>query len=223
VLIIGDSHSRALLDGAAALGVKAFGVTVSGNVWHSGLVVAHRRLGMMVRRVRKPNEQLEELRAITGIQDVTKSGVPVLGSFGYHLGRLVPPLSWGGHRADDAELAQVDDGLFLSDAFVRDYIRAARAPVFGLLGSFAKAGSITVVAPPVPFNQPNNATARNIITEEIRALNIPVIDPMVSLAADDGTLRSDMLAEDGRHGNTEYGRLVVQTFLDQIHSNSSQD
>jgi hypothetical protein len=151
LLIIGDSHARALKDGADALGLKSFLVAISGNVWHTGLVVAHPHRGMVVRKLRQPNAEMGKLCEIMGIADVTRTGLPVLASIGYHLGRLVPSLSWNGHRTFQAGAKLEPDTHFMSAAFVRDYVDAARGPVFKILEKLAANGPLTVVAPPVPF------------------------------------------------------------------------
>jgi hypothetical protein len=45
-------------------------------------------------------------------------------------------------------------------------------------------------------------------------MGIRVHDPMDRLATSDGVLQKDLIADDGTHGNVDYGTRAVQGYLE---------
>lgn len=208
LLVIGDSHSNALVEGAAALGLRVEMLRFSGNIWHSGRVVAHADHGLWVRGLRAMQAEILALRDRLGGRPVLSREVPVLGAFGYHLGRLVPPMGFAGHVADAAAFDADPGALAMSQAFVDAYVAHHRAGLVRLARTVMRACPLVVVVPPRAFDRPNYAAVRAAITRQLRAGRVDVHDPAPDLCGE-GVLDPGYLMADGTHGNARYGAAVI--------------
>ncbi|WP_158967171.1 hypothetical protein [Chachezhania sediminis] len=209
LIIVGDSHGRALSEGARRLGLNVREVTFSGNYWHNGRF-QYRRYGFRVVRVGQAQQQLADLQQELGVADIMTAGLPVLTTMGFHLGRLVPPIGWYGHSSNPDDLETDPGARFLSADFLCDYVDFYRAKHLQCASRMSRAGKLIVVAPPVLFERPNYAIVRDHIKQRLIEAGVELYEPMENLPCIDGVLAPELVAPDGTHGNGDYGRLVVE-------------
>lgn len=213
VLVIGDSHSNALAEGCLAHGLRVEMLRLSGNLWHAGRVVPNREHGIWTRGLRAMQADILALRDRLGGRRVLSPDVPVIGSFGFHLGRLVPMLGYAGHRAEPDRFLAEPEALFLSRSFVEAYVDSHRGPLLRLAQRMARECPLTVVVPPRVALLPNNAPVIAAIRGRMEAAGVRVFDPAPALCGD-GALDPSYLLPDGTHGNADYGKAVVSRMLD---------
>lgn len=214
-VIIGDSHTAALKQGFDANGLSSEVLTISGNLWHSGLVGGDDEVG-----ISSPNPgaqaAIDAVRARLGGGALVAEGRPVIASIGFHLGRLAPPYAFRGHVAERAEFVADPEALFTSQGFLRAYVRQYRHGLVRLLRRMNRMSKVIVVAPPDVRAAPNYAAMRRCIVEMIRESNIAVYDPCeTGRFAMLHPLTDDYLSEDRVHGNARYGAELVAEMLDR--------
>ena len=214
LLILGDSHSVALKAGCDALGVRAEMLSFSGNIWHQGLVSLHRNRGIFVRN-RAFQQRVAELAARLGRGNVLSPEVPVLASFGFHLGRIVPPFGYNGHRTDAAGFLADETSQFASRALAEAYVRHFRQGHVRMLRRLSEMVPTVAVAPPDIFGAANYPLFITIVKEMIRAAGVPLFDPCAELFPGQAGLPGEFLTEDGVHGNAAYGERVISLLLDR--------
>lgn len=214
VLIIGDSHAKALQNGCEALGLNVMHAGFSGRNWHEGNITHDPETGLWMRRA-WAQKKFAEMREQLGTDTLARPGVPVLFSVGFHLGRLVPPFGWNGHVALPDGPARSKDRLSVSRGFVEDYVDAYRAKHFKLIREFAQSADLTVIAPPHSFERENYAAFREVVSERIRACGADLFDSKDNFAGQSGVLPESLLEPDGIHGNTDYGIRVIEALLDR--------
>lgn len=210
--IVGDSHAIALREGAAQLGIPALGINFSGNFWHAGRF-RYGRNGFFVMRLPEIQRKLDTERARAGGACLFGAGVPVLTTAGFHLGRLVPPFGWNGHvtAAEYGRWPGQDEAA--SSDFVADYIDHFRERHFRLLRQVGRRGKVIVVAPPPIVRRPNYDTFRAVLVQRIRALGVEVYDPREDFAPGYAPMDAALIAEDGVHGNADYGAAVIRNLM----------
>jgi hypothetical protein len=199
VIIIGDSHTAALREGCVALGLTAALLYVSGNHWHAGCADFHPVAGLHFARRPVLQRRLQDIRQSIGGGSVFGRKVPVIASFGYHLGRLVPPFTGWGHTTDADEFSSKPEALFASHGLM-----ARQA---------AQLCDLTVVAPPVVQADATAHAFACHITDRLQKADVRVHDPREGRAYDGTTLAAELLSEDGVHGNAAYGEGVIHSLL----------
>ena len=209
LLVIGDSHSNALLAGCRAHGLTAEMLRFSGNFWHSGHVVFHREHGIWVRRIAAQQQLVIDLRARLGGRSVIGPDVPILATMGYHLGRIVPPFGTNNHVSDAESFADDPTSHYASVALVDAYVEQTRASHIQLARRMSRHGNMTLVAPPKVFGRSNYHAVADAVSRRMRAAGVRLYDPSEDLFAGGEALASDYLSEDGVHGNDRYGAEVV--------------
>lgn len=209
LLILGDSHAIALRQGADMLGLAAEELQFSGAGWHDQRFALGEN-GLEVRGIPRAAGQLRALREKLGVADVFASGIPVLTTVGFHLGRLVPPFGWNGHQVQEEDAPGITEGLTASRAFTQDYVQHYRRRHFRLLRRLARLTPLIVVVPPRVHDRPNYDSFQRIITEDLRGLGLTVYDPADDLAGEDGFLPEDLMAEDGIHATAECGAMMIE-------------
>lgn len=214
LLILGDSHSVALKAGCDALGLRAEMLSFSGNIWHQGLVSLHRNRGVFVRN-RAFQQRVAELAARLGRGNVLSAEVPVLASFGFHLGRIVPPFGFNGHRIDAAGFLADGTSQFASRALAEAYVRHFRQGHVRMLRRLSDVVPTIAVAPPDIFGAVNYPLFVAIVKEMIRDAGVALFDPCEELFPGQGGLPAEFLTEDGVHGNADYGARVIGLLLDR--------
>jgi hypothetical protein len=203
-MIIGDSHARALVLGSEEAGRSPAVFTTSGANWHAGLIGYHPRRGLVGRR--QSARFVSAFRARHGGSDLTDGRVPVLASFGFHLGRLVPPFCLNGTRSTPEEAAAGPDLLYASEGFVAAYIRHHRGALITMLAQIARRAPLVNVAPPAP-DRAGYAPIKEVLLGLMAEAGVPTLDPEAVLFG--GRVPADLLEPDGVHGNGDYGRAVV--------------
>lgn len=214
LLILGDSHSVALKAGCDALGLRAEMLSFSGNIWHQGLVSLHRNRGIVVRN-RGFQRRVSDLAARLGRGNVLSPDVPVLASFGFHLGRIVPPFGYNGHRADPVRFLEDGDSQFASQALVEAYARHYRQGHVRMLQRLARNIPTVAVAPPDFFGGINYPQFLATVKTMIREAGVRLFDPCAELFPGGAGMPPEMVAEDGVHGNAAYGARVIGLLLDR--------
>lgn len=208
LLILGDSHAIALKAGADLLGLPAEELQFSGAGWHDQRFTLGEN-GLEVRGIPRAAGQLRALREKLGVADVFASGLPVLTTVGFHLGRLVPPFGWNGHQVQAEDAPGITEGLTASHAFAQEYVRHYRRRHYRLLRRLARLTTVVVVVPPRVHDRPNYDIFQSIIIEDLRGLGLTVYDPAEDLAGEDGFIPASLLAEDGIHASAECGAKMI--------------
>jgi hypothetical protein len=209
LLIFGDSHTAALNAGAQAERIETGLLYLSGNIWHTGLMRTHPLLGLDQPGSRYVRRRVSEAReAMQG--ELFRKGEPVIASAGYHLGRLLPPMTHNGHTTDIPLFDQDPDAAFMSASLFEAMISARRRSVWRLLKQVDSLCDLTVIAPPILSDHPMQAIAAGLITRRLRALGLNVFDPR-EVDGDLGRVLPDAWrAPDGVHGNAAYGQAVIR-------------
>jgi hypothetical protein len=209
LLILGDSHTAALVAGAQAIGLTVGHLYLSGNFWHAGLVTGHALRGLTSPR-RKIAMAINQLRIDAGVPSLFTPGLPVIASFGWHLGRMVPVFGIAGHTADPET-----DHHFVSAGFLAAYTRAARGGLIDALVAGARKAPVIAVAPPVLEAEPTSMAMARAITAHLRAGGVTVVDPRDGMGLAGDPLPPDLRSDDGVHGNAAYGEALLRALVDQ--------
>lgn len=214
LLIVGDSHTAALQEAAIARGLDSKMLYISGNFWHENRMRPHPTLGLSSQHRRGLNRRIAEFAEEAGGSAFPKD-IPVLASIGYHLGRLVPPLSRHGHSPSPDHVAADEGALFLSDAFLTGYIFHHRNSLFRLLRLASQNANLLVIAPPMIQTDPVALHVGARITRILRDHGIAVFDPREEADWADRPLPEALRAPDGVHGNAAYGEEVLERIFDR--------
>lgn len=209
LIILSDSHGRAIADGARNLGLNIREVTFSGNLWHE-CRFRYGSAGFSLGRVGPSRQSMADLVAELGVADIMRAGVPVLTTMGFHLGRLVPPFGWHGHVASTEALYENEGALFVSPDFLHQYIDMFRRKHFRFMHQMSRNGKLIVLPPPLIQTRLNYHVFREHIKQRVIAAGIPLFDPMDELAGKDGVLPASLAASDGTHANASYGEKVIK-------------
>ncbi|WP_341366588.1 hypothetical protein [Yoonia sp. BS5-3] len=209
LVVISDSHGRAIANGAAQLGLEVRTVTYSGALWHRGKF-RFTRNGFQPTRSKAPQRQMRELHEELKQKDLSLRAIPTISTIGFHLGQLVPPFGWYGHRALPEEFEEKADAKFTSDAFLHEYVQTYRRKHFEIAKKMHQYGRFMVIPSPVTFRRANYAAFRAHIVDQFHTRGISLYDPVEDLAQPDGILGDKFIAKDGVHANAEYGAQVVR-------------
>ena len=212
VIIIGDSHSNAILAGCTAHGIRAEMARFSGNFWHAGHVHFNAQHGIWVRGLADLQKGILDLRERLGGRSLLSRDVPVIGCFAYHLGRIVPPFGFNNHVTDAAGFAADPQASYASRAMVEAAVEEARAGHIRLVQRMARHCDLTMVVPPDLFPASNYTRFSDAISRRIRAAGVRLCDPSAQLFAGKG-LGADYIYADGVHGNERYGTEAVGLML----------
>jgi hypothetical protein len=211
-LVLGDSHAMALKAGCDAQGLAADLLSLSGNIWHSGLISFHPTSGLTLKgRVQK--DRLDAARARHAPRGLVRPDLPLILSAGFHIGRLVPPFGTRGHVTDAEGFAADEDGLFVSSGFLRGYVQHHRGQHIYTLKRIARRAPAVIVAPPPVYAGINHKAFIDTIIGLMRAGGLTVYDPRDDFAHLGHTLPADYLAPDGVHGNARYGSEVIGALM----------
>ncbi|MGL5012438.1 MAG: hypothetical protein ACRC6I_21425 [Paracoccaceae bacterium] len=214
LLIFGDSHTAALDLGAKAEGITSGLLYLSGNIWHTGQIVVHPNLELDQAGSRYVRRRVSDAREAMG-GTLFRAGAPVLASAGYHLGRLLPPMTHYGHSPDPEALARDPDASFMSSAVFEAMITQRRRTVWRLLRLVATRCDLTVIAPPILSDDPMQMMAARFITRRLREQGLHVFDPREVDGPLGRVLPPEWRADDQVHGNAAYGQAVLQHILEE--------
>lgn len=215
VLVLGDSHAAALMAGCVATGLPAELLSFSGNFWHAGHIVAHRRLGLWARGASLQARITETLRRL---ERTTLFGpeVTVIASFGFHLGRIAPIFGLRGHCVSAEEFLEDDRSQFASSGLVSAYAQAFRSPHVTIMRRIRQRSPLILVTPPRFCNDSSNHRACfNAIKDDIQKAAIPCFDPCAELFGPEGVLPEGFVTPDRVHGTAEYGELVIRRLMER--------
>ncbi|MBK1636324.1 hypothetical protein [Rhodovulum adriaticum] len=220
LILVGDSHVKALHAGCMAHGIPAAMLKSGGIHWNAGKirVFAPRRARSPVLPALTPD--IRTLEQTLGHSDIFDSGLPVIASVGFHCGHLARAFGAEGHIAwpppEDLSDAERQESLFASGALVAAFVENQRAPHFALLKYIARKCPLTVILPPrAPKNAHKIRFRHNIdvltatIAERMRDMGLAVYDPNAEFAGPGELLPWDWVEEDGFHGTTAYGTEVI--------------
>lgn len=215
VIILGDSHSNALMEGCEAHGLKAEMIRFSGNLWHGRRVVLHPEHGIWISKPKALQRQILDLRQKLGGRSILSPDVPVIGSFGFHLGRFVPLFGLQGHVTRRSEFEANPESLFVSSAFAEEYVSSLRTPHVRMARRIERLAPLVMVAPPLVGDQPNMRTFFDFMLDWMRTVGLRVYDPNADLAGAGRALDPSYLLDDGRHGNGRYGAEVIGNMIEK--------
>jgi hypothetical protein len=212
LVIVGDSHTAALHKAARARGWDARLVYLSGNFWHEGAIRWHRDQGLAAVR-RPPVERQIRAAAARAGGTVFPPDVPVIASFGYHLGRLLPLLRRRGHTPDAADFDARPEAQFVSRAMTEAWLDHHRNLLRRILRAAARRSPLVVVAPPVVQDDPADAVLAGIVTGWLEADGVTVFDPRREEGFGPAPLPARLRTPDGVHGTEEYGAMVLDRLV----------
>lgn len=215
VILIGDSHARALKDGCDVLGIPAGLMSVSGNFWHMNRVHPDAQSGIRMRGNKWLAAQAEQIREQLGGRPVLNPDVPVIVSAGFSLGRLVPKIVSLRHVSSLEEFEADPAALFLSDDFVRGYVTYHRDRQLRTLRRLARHARVTVVPPPLKRKPPTVWAAYRVICDMIRRARIDLYEPIADLGEVGEGLDEGYFGPDGIHGNADYGKVVIERLIER--------
>jgi hypothetical protein len=214
LVIVGDSHTAALHEGAIAGGLRSELLYISGNHWHENKMLRHQTQGLAAPYRPGLNRIIAAFAKKVG-GTVFPADIPVLASIGYHLGRLSPMLKRTGHSPDAEEVAEDESLLFLSEAFLTSYIFSHRDSLFRVLRFARQKSEMIVVAPPIIRADPVSLHLAARITSILRANGIQVFDPREEADWSGKSLPEHFRAPDMVHGNADYGAEVLARIFDR--------
>lgn len=214
LVIVGDSHTAALQEAAIARGLASKMLYISGNFWHEGKIRYNAELGLSAAYRPGLHRRIRALAAELG-GPVFPKDVPVIASFGYHLGRIVPLFARSGHTPDSRDFDASPDRLFASSALVDAYLHHHRGALWRVLRLAAQGSNIVVVAPPIVQTDPVAMHLAGLITDRLTSLGLRVFDPRREADWAGKPLPEEWRTADGVHGNAAYGAEVLRRLEDR--------
>lgn len=208
LLVVGDSHTAALHEGALAGGLRSELLYISGNLWHENKMMRHQTQGLAAPYRPGVNRSIAAFAKKVG-GSVFPPETPIMASIGFHLGRLAPMLKRTGHSPDAEHVRQDESLLFVSDAFLTSYIFAHRDSLFRVLRFAKQKADLVVVAPPIIHADPVTLRFAARITAILRGNGIQVFDPREEEDWAGKPLPEHFRAPDMVHGNAVYGAEVL--------------
>jgi hypothetical protein len=215
LLIIGDSHTGALAAAAAGRGIRAETMFLSGNFWHDGHLEFHPKAGLFCPHRPGVNRDIRALRAKIGGASLFAPGIPVLASFGYHLGRMIRPFENRVFAMTETGFDAKHHASFASQGFIAAYVAHHRDALIQMLERAHQSCDLLVVAPPVLNADPMAFAMAGIITARLTALGIAVFDPRDEADWGQAPMAAAFCDADGRHGNADYGAAVLSRIADR--------
>lgn len=212
-MILGDSHAIALKAGCDLLGLNTAMLSLSGNFWHAKLIGLHQSRGLVAKG--GAQGRVRSVKAKYGLDTIPQPGLPIIASFGFHLGRILPMFGADGHRTAAAEFLADAQTLFVSNALMSDYVDSFRRYHITLLRRIARQVPTVLVAPPWLTNDGNAQAFAAEILSRMQAGGLTTVDPCTALFGQGGTLPEALREADGNHGTAEYGAQVITHLLNQ--------
>lgn len=208
IVVLGDSHTAAIDQALQAQGRASRLLFLSGNHWHSQHIRPHPKMGMTAAWRTKMHQSVKDFARASGGSVFPKDGLALV-SVGYHMGRLAPLFARRGHSAD-ADHADETDKIFVSDAFLSEWILSHREGLFRILRMGARHCDIVVIAPPVLNRDPNVHVFSSLITKMLRGYGLKVFDPREETDWMAHPLPGNMRSPDNVHGTAAYGQEVLR-------------
>jgi len=207
-IVLGDSHAIALQEGCDRLGLRTAILSLSGNFWHMGLVRFNPSRGIVGRGAAQA--RVNGFKAQNGFEKLPHPGLPVIATFGFHLGRILPMFGIDGHRTRQEEFDADCGAHFVSRGMMRAYARAFRQAHIDMLKRLSRQVPTLLVAPPLMSEEGNMVDFRNGILAMMQEAGIATLDPCAEIAGTGRALPEALRAPDNNHGNADYGALAVE-------------
>ncbi len=214
LLIVGDSHSIALKAGCDTLGMDTELLSFSGNLWHLGHIVLHRHHGIWARSPALQH-RLQAVAQRFQSAYLPAPDVPVLATFGFHLGRIIPQFNHGGHSANADEFLAAGNRQFVSGGMLEAYVGHFRRNHVQMLKRMSRRAPVVAIAPPLIHENENHPEFMGTISKMILSEDVCFINPCEALFGPRKAIPAELLTADGGHGNAIYGAMVVQLLRDQ--------
>jgi hypothetical protein len=210
LVIIGDSHTRALQSGCETLGLGCLTLTLSGTAWYEAQVHYHPKTGLHSRRRKWVGEYAAEKAATLGHSNLFAAGLPVLLSC-MNLGRLSARFRWRGHAYVDDAPDLAGGAIPVSRAMTAAYVERELLRPLELVRELGQAGTdVTVIAPPSFDTSRQRIDATATFAENVRAMGMTCFNPWEHQPEGAAALPAEHAHRDGRHGNAAYGAWVVE-------------
>lgn len=213
-MLLGDSHTIALEDGAKALGLTPGVLRFGGAGWHERKF-SWGADGFVPRGSAMGARALERLRTGMGVTNVFSTDIPVITTVGFHLGQLVGPMGWSDHHIQRSPDDMPQDGLLMSSAFVEAYVLHYRRPHLRLLRRMASAARLIVIPPPTIAAYGNIPQVRAVLIKMMRDSGLDVFDPVAELLSLDAPFPESLSSGDGNHANAEFGSMVIEALRER--------
>lgn len=210
LIVVGDSHARALTLGASALGYDTLAYATSAAAWRDG-VVKLRSDGTLASERPRAQARITAFTNTSGTGNPLTSGAPVVASLGYHASQFQTDMRMA--RLGLTSAASKSARTLLSPAFLAAWLQEARSEALEGLATIAAAAPLVVVTPPMFQPNPLLAALNEALSTLIRARGLPLYDPNEALAGTDGTLPRKFAHEDAKHGNAAFGTAVFEDLL----------
>ena len=210
LIVVGDSHARALALGATASGYETLTYANSAAAWRDG-VVRLQSDGTLASDRFRARQKIESFAEEVGTTPPLTSGAPVVASIGHHASQFLTEM-----RIKKLGLTTVPTRsaeTLLSPAFLTAWLEDARRDALDGLAAIAASAPLVVVTPPAFDRNPLLLALTDALNSLIRAHGLPLYDPNETLADNDGTLPAKFAHEDGKHGNTIFGEAVFNDLL----------
>lgn len=214
VIILGDSHTRALKSGCIALGVEQDTLSYSGHSWIDAKISYHPVFGLHSTRRKWVKRSATKFGLKHGHNNMFDTGLPILMSC-FYLGRRTNTVRWNGHDHVANVSSFDDEQISVSEDFLDTYTSSLKGPNFDLIQRIQDNGNrVTVIAPPMVRGTPLSRSICGQLGDEVQKLGVGFYDPWDDLPGDPGVFPPEFLHKDQRHGNDEYGAFVVQALID---------
>lgn len=214
LLIIGDSHTRALQAGCAAHGIEARTLTLSGNAWSESGVEFCPERGLRADKRKWVGSSAARLAGEFGVASPFAAGLPVLLSC-MNLGRLAGRFHWRGHEylRDAPDLG--DDEIPTSPAVLAAYVEHTLARQLELVrGALAQGCDLVVIGPPSFTGRWLHRDATTLFGDLVRAAGARYFNPWEHRPENSAALPAEHVHPDGRHGSEAYGEWVLGKLVD---------
>ncbi len=214
LIIVGDSHARALANGAMALGYDVASYANSAGAWRDG-AVSLTAAGEITSNRARARKKIEGFAEDVGAKAPLLSGVPVVASLCFDVSQFVSDLRWhklGSYLADDHGSTRQS---VLSSRFTRAYVREQHSEALAGLSAIAQVAPLVVIVPPVFRTWPLQRALKAEFTALVRSAGISVYDPNESLAGEDGLIPDALKHDDGQHGNPAFGQAALTGALEK--------
>lgn len=212
LIVVGDSHARALALGATAFGYDCISFATSAAAWRDGVMRLQADGSLSSKRFRA-SQKIESFAKAVGSATPLTSGTPVVASIGYHSSQFLTEM-----RMNKLGLSHVPSRsaeTLLSPAFLAAWLEDARAEALDGLASIAASAPLVVVTPPQFEDNPLLQALNDALSQLIRDRGLPLYDPNTDLADKSGTLPAKFAHEDGKHGNESFGIEILKTLARQ--------
>ncbi|MBU2982101.1 hypothetical protein KO498_09785 [Lentibacter algarum] len=212
LIVVGDSHARALALGARALGYDVASFATSGGAWRDGSVTLQKS-GQLKSDHFRARQKIAAFQAETNSKSPLISGTPVVASLGFHVSEFISEFrsnKLGSYLSEDRG---GDRQNLLSASFTRAYLQEQRRDMIKGLGKIASKAPLVVVVPPNFRSWPLLRAINAELSAQISAAGATVYNPNDTLTVK-GILPDEYKHDDGRHGNQAFGTAVMQAIVD---------